>query len=326
LSDVPSVYVLRLSYVPSAKHTSQGWSCSPRNSTICFLCQHYNHSFHTGRCVIDNSLLTRVCSWLLASLLVALLFQPGALSAEPVAVRYREGSVHGFLALRTREGKILAAGDLTQVIHGDRAVSHLVFRFKDGSVDDETAVFSQRGHFRLISDHHIQKGPMFPKPTDVLINASTGQVTVRYQDKDQEKVETEHLDLPPDLANGIVLDIVKNIAPDTKETKLSYVAATPKPRIVKISITPQGAETFSVAGDHQKATRFNVKVELGGITGMIAPLVGKQPADTNVWVAGGEAPAFVKSEGPLYVGGPIWSIEMTSPVWRRTSDSNGPKP
>jgi hypothetical protein len=50
---------------------------------------------------------------------------------------------------------------------------------------------------------------------------------------------------------------------------------------------------------------------------MIAPLVGKQPADTDVWVAGGEAPAFVKSEGPLYLGGPIWSIEMTSPVWRR---------
>ena len=43
-----------------------------------------------------------------------------------------------------------------------------------------------------------------------------------------------------------------------------------------------------------KATRFNVKVELGGIVGMIAPVVGKQPADTNVWVAGGEAPALVK--------------------------------
>ncbi|MGI9072285.1 MAG: hypothetical protein ACR2JB_13450 [Bryobacteraceae bacterium] len=153
----------------------------------------------------------------LASLLVALLLQPGSLPAEPVAVHYREGSVHGFLALRTLEAKVLAAGDLTQVIQGDRVVSHLVFRFKDGSIDDETAIFSQRGNFRLISDHHIQKGPMFPQPIDVLINASTGQVTVRYKDKDREKVETDRLDLPPDLANGMILDVLKNIPRDTKD-------------------------------------------------------------------------------------------------------------
>jgi hypothetical protein len=107
----------------------------------------------------------------LLGVLAALPFVAGSLLAEPVSVRYREGSVQGFLALRTLEGKVLAAGDLTQVIHGDRVVSHLVFRFKDGSVDDETAVFSQRENFRLISDHHIQKGPIFPQSTDVSMNA-----------------------------------------------------------------------------------------------------------------------------------------------------------
>jgi hypothetical protein len=253
----------------------------------------------------------------LLGVLAALLVVAGSLLAEPVSVRYREGSVQGFLALRTLEGKVLAAGDLTQVIHGDRVVSHLVFRFKDGSVDDETAVFSQRENFRLISDHHIQKGPIFPESTDVSINAFTGQVTVRYRDKGQEKIETDRIDIPPDIANGIIFNVLKNIPPNIRETKLSYVAASPKPRLVKLSIKPQGEETFSVAGAPHKATRFRVKVEIDGIAGMIAPLVGKQPADTDVWVAGGVAPAFVKSEGPLYLGGPIWSIEMTSPVWRR---------
>jgi hypothetical protein len=267
---------------------------------------------------VDSSFdCQRYCGRRLLGVLAALPFVAGSLLAEPVSVRYREGSVQGFLALRTLEGKVLAAGDLTQIIHGDRVVSHLVFRFKDGSVDDETAVFSQHGTFRLISDHHIQKGPIFPQPTDISINAFTGQVTVSYKDKDHEKIETDRIDLPPDIANGMILNVLKNIPTDTKETKLSYVAATPKPRLVKLSITPQGEETFSVAGAHHKATRFRVKVEIGGIAGMIAPLVGKQPADTDVWVAGGEAPAFVKSEGPLYLGGPIWSIEMTSPVWRR---------
>jgi hypothetical protein len=272
--------------------------------------------------LISSALVGSVRAWSLTSLLGIFLFQPGPLAAEPVAVRYREGSVHGFLALRTLEGKILAAGDLTQTVRGNQVVSRLVFRFKDGSLDDETAVFSQQHDFRLIRYHRTQKGPSFPHPTDVLINASTRQVTVRYTDNGQEKVETERLDLPPDLANGIILNMMKNIPPDTTETKVSYVVATPKPRLVKLLIVPQGKEGFSVAGSPYKATLFIVKVELGGIAGIIAPLIGKRPADAKVWVVGGEAPAFVKAEQSLYPDGPVWRIEMTSPVWPKTPNSS----
>lgn len=258
----------------------------------------------------------------LISLVAMVLLQSVPLPAEPVPVRYREGSVHGFLALSTLEGKILAAGDLTQVVRGNQVVSRLVFHFRDGSIDDETAVFSQQHHFRLIRSRHIQKGPSFPKPTDISINTSTGQVTVRYKDKGQEKVETERLELPPDLANGMMLNILKNIRPDSAETKVSYVAATPKPRLVKLSIAPQGQDRFSVVGARYKATLFVVKVELGGITGFIAPLLGKQPADAKVWVVAGGTPAFVKAEQSLYPSGPIWRIEMTSPAWPNAPKSS----
>jgi hypothetical protein len=125
---------------------------------------------------------------------------------EPIRVRYPEGRTQRFFGAPHSGGKAFATGDLTEVLHGNEVVAHLVFHFKDGSVDDDTTVFSQLRTFRLISDHHIQKGPSFPHPTNVLINAATGQVTVHYQDKDREKVETDHLDLPPDLANGILLN------------------------------------------------------------------------------------------------------------------------
>ena len=98
----------------------------------------------------------------LASLMAIVVVQPGRLPAESIAVRYREGTGHGFLALRTLEGKILAAGDLTQTVRKNEVVSRLVFRFRDGSIDDDTATFSQERDFRLISDHHVQKGPSFP--------------------------------------------------------------------------------------------------------------------------------------------------------------------
>ncbi len=230
------------------------------------------------------------------------------------------GFGQGFLSLRASDGKLLASGDLTQIAHGNRVVFHVVFRFKDGSLDDETAIFCQQGAFQLLTDRHIQKGPAFPKPSDIFVNVSTGNVTIRSKDKGRRKVDTTHIDLPSDLANGVILDILKNIpATTTKETKLSYLAATPKPRLVKLTITPQPEETFSVAGARHQATRFEIKIDLGGIAGIIAPLIGKQPADISVWIAGGEVPAFVKSVGPLYVGGPIWTIQMTSPVWPRAS-------
>jgi hypothetical protein len=251
----------------------------------------------------------------LTSLLAIVLLQAGPLPAESIPVRYREGTVHGFLALSTLEGKVLAAGDLTQMVRGNEVESRLVYRFKDGSIDDETAVFSQEHDFRLIRDHHIQKGPSFPQPTDVSINASTGQVTVRYTDKGKEKVETKQLDLGPDLANGLILNMLKNIRPNSPETKVSYVAASPKPRVVQLAITTQGEDTFSVIGVSYKATLYVVKVEIGGIAGAIAPLVGKKPADTKVWVVAGGTPAFVKAEQSLYPGGPVWRIEMATPVW-----------
>jgi hypothetical protein len=252
--------------------------------------------------------------WLL---LACVLFGSSTLlPAEEVQVRHREGLVHGFLVLRTPEGETLAAGDLIQVARGDQVTAKLVFHFKDGSVQEETSVYSQRRTFRLLSNRLVQKGPSFKNPMDISIDARSGQVTVRYaDDKGNAKVETKHLDLPADLANGLPFTLLKNIQPGTPELKVSLLAATPKPRLVKLAITSLGEEPFTVAGSTRKATHYAVRFELGGLTGAIAPLLKKQPPDVDVWILPGEAPAFVKSEGPLYEGGPIWRIELASPVW-----------
>ena len=65
--------------------------------------------------------------------------------------------MHGFLSLRTTDGELVANGDLIQTARGDRVTSRLVFRFKDGSLRDETSVFSQRQNFRLISNHLVHE-------------------------------------------------------------------------------------------------------------------------------------------------------------------------
>ena len=93
------------------------------------------------------------------------------------------------------------------------------------------------------------------------------------------------------------------------------MATTPKPLLVKLVISPGGEDTFSIAGSTHKATRSVIKVDTGGIGGVIATIIGKQPLDTHVWMTAGKAPSFLKSEGTLFDGGPIWRIELASPAW-----------
>jgi hypothetical protein len=252
------------------------------------------------------------------ALIAVVLLWTGVPSAEPVAVRYVEGLVHGLLSLRSPQGGLLAYGDLIQDARADRVTSRLVYHFTDGSLQDETAVFSQRGHFQLSSDHLVQKGPAFEHPLDMTIDRPAGHVVVHYKnDHGEEKVEDEHMDLPPDLANGLIIILLKNVRRDTLPTSVSLVAATPKPRLVKVAIAVAGTEPFTVAGSTRTATHYVLKIDIGGIAGLFAPLVGKQPPDSHVWILEGKAPAFVRSQAPTFLGGPVWQTDLVSPVWPR---------
>ncbi len=199
-----------------------------------------------------------------------------------------------------------------QTVQGERVTSRLVFRFLDGSVDDDTTVFTQHRVFRLLTDHHLQHGPSFPRASDVRIDAQTGEITSLTKDGTKRK---DHLDLPADVANGLPPNLLMNLSPSDPETKLSFVAPTEKPRLIQVSIKPAGDVPFTIGATKRKAVDYVLHPELGGITGMLAPLVGKQPPDYHIWILTGSSPAFIREEGPLYEGGPTWRIEQISPAF-----------
>lgn len=243
------------------------------------------------------------------------LLQPVPINAEQIPVRHIEGLMHGFLTLRTLDGKRLADGDITQVVEADRVASHLTFRFMDGSIYDDTTKFSQHGVFRLLADHLVERGPSFKQSMDTSLNASTGQITVRYRDKNgKEEVLNERQQLPPDIANGLLLTLVKDVGPKAAKATVSLLVATPKPRLVKLEIIPQSKEAIKSGNSVHQTMRYEMTVKIPGITGVLARVLGKQPPDMHVWVLTGSAPAFVKWEGPLYDGGPIWRVELSPPA------------
>jgi hypothetical protein len=201
--------------------------------------------------------------------------------------------------------------------------SRLVFRFRDGSSSVETVAFDQRGSFRLIRDRLVQKGPSFPAPMDQTIDAIGGHVLVRTTEDGKEKVYDEAMDLPPDLANGLILTLLKNLDAATSEASVSFLAATPKPRLVKLQFRRLGEEPFATGGTGRKAVHFLVKVDVPGLAGVVAGVLGKEPPDSHVWVLPGDAPAFIRSESPLYAGGPLWRIDLVSPRWPKVPRVQG---
>jgi hypothetical protein len=252
----------------------------------------------------------------LSALFVAWIGLTSHALAEPVAVRFPEGLVHGFLSLSSTDGKVVASGDLTQRVEDGKVTNHLVFRFRDGSVSDELAVYTQQGYFRLLRSKLVQKGPTFKTPLEMTVDATSGRVTVHYKDDDgKEKTEDETLELPADLANGMIIVLLKNIRPAQVPESLSLVVATPKPRIVKLKPTAAETVTFTIAGSPREALHYVIKTDIGGVTGLMAKVLGKMPPDAHVWVLQGEAPAFVRSEAPLFRDGPLWRMDLVSPTW-----------
>jgi hypothetical protein len=248
-------------------------------------------------------------------LALAGLLWAGAVEAGPVAVRVPEGALRGFLVLRAPDGRALADGELVQAHRSEGVESRLTFRFKDGSLHDEAVVYTQHQVFALVSYRLVQRGPSFPRALDARFQRN-GEYAVRVRESEQ-KPETAHegrLDVPADVANGMALALVKNLPPGAR-AEGHYVAFTPKPRLVALTLLPVGEDRFFIGELGRTAVRYLGKFELGGLTGAVAGLLGKRPPPLYYWVVTGDAPAFVRFEGPLYFGGPVWRVELTGPRW-----------
>jgi hypothetical protein len=99
----------------------------------------------------------------LVAVVLAVLVITGSEAAPGlVTPRFPEGGTYGSLALLDSDGHAIAHGELQSVPRGDRVESRLVWRFKDGSVQDETTVYAQRPVLKLLSYKQIQRGLSFP--------------------------------------------------------------------------------------------------------------------------------------------------------------------
>ena len=239
------------------------------------------------------------------------------LSPDPAAgvgVLHPEGTVHGFLHLSTADGRHLADGDLLQVVRGPIIDSRMVFDFPDSSVFEESVSFTQHDVFTMVQYHLVQRGPAFAMDLDVTLSQSGDyRVTATAHSDGKRKEYAGKLDLPPDTYNGMIINVAKNIPVGTSHT-VHLVAFTPKPRLIGLEMHGVvSADRTQLGRRTERTAAYTLKPRIGGITGVLARLLGKIPPDSHAWFVTQDVPAFVRFEGPLYLG-PVWRIDLTGPT------------
>lgn len=237
------------------------------------------------------------------------------LRSEEIPVHEKLGSLHGLLLLEDENGKEIAVGDQVLEVRGNEVHSRLTFRFLDGSLNEETAVFHQGRVFQLVSDHLVQKGPSFKTPADITIDVRHRKVIWVDMSSKDKKTQSQMMQLPNDLVNGMMQLMVQDFPSNASELKTSYLIIESKPRVVSFVVRPDGTDEVKVGSINRQADRFNVHVDIGGLTGALAKMVGKQPPDMKIWVLHGPSPVFLKMAGPMYPDGPVWTTLLTAPQW-----------
>lgn len=248
--------------------------------------------------------------------LATVVLPPHPAAAAPVGVRFVEGSLHGFIVLRAVNGDLIASGDLIQTRRGAETESRTLFKFKDGSVHDETVVYTQDRVFSMQSYRLLQRGAAFTEDNEISLERASGKYRVKTTARKdgREELLDGKLELPADVYNGMILTIAKNLVKGASET-VHFVAFTPAPRLIQLELAPAGDKKVMIGDLTKSATHYVFKPILGMWIKLFATLLGRMPPDNHAWIITEGVPAFVRFEGPLYPTGPIWRIELASPRW-----------
>lgn len=230
---------------------------------------------------------------------------------EPIPVRHIQRPLHRFMTVRAEDGRTIASGEFTQDVQGYDVTMRLTFRFVDGSIDDEVTTFRQQSTLRLVLNHHVQRGPFFAKPIDFTVEAATGTVTSRTTDKNgTTHIESKHMNLPADLANGFVGTVLLNLPHNTAPVHVEMLVPVAGVRLVRLRISPEEEHTVQLAGQTFNATVFRIHPELGSILSVLARLFGLEPKDVMVWVLETDEPAVAVIVGQLGGYGPVVSSDL----------------
>jgi hypothetical protein len=132
----------------------------------------------------------------------------------------------------------------TQTIGRNQVTTRRVFHFKDGS-QDETTVFAQHPHSKLVSDHMIQKGPPSKQSVDLSVTSDSGEISGKSTDS-RRKRKSDFAPSGPSWGSHKRnrSGVLKNLRSDTTNITVPLVTPSSKPRLVKLEMSPRATGRY----------------------------------------------------------------------------------
>src|SRR5439155_1347423 len=130
-----------------------------------------------------------------------------------------------------------------------------------------------------------------------------------------DKPTEDSIELPENLHHVITGNILKNLAPGASAAG-HMLAFTPKPYRLDTTLRAEGKDKFFAGDVARTATRYLLKMELRGVTGVVASILGKDPPQVRYWSSTGAAPGFGRVEG---------AVHLLDDTGRRVGQGIGPR-
>ena len=96
--------------------------------------------------------------------------------------------------------------------------------------------------------------------------------------------------------------VVRNFEENSSDGRLVFttVAPTPKPRVIDLELTREGAEVVTRPGGKLDVVRYSMKPT---INWLIDPIIQRFAPETRFFIAPGKPPALARYEGPRNYAG-----------------------
>ena len=222
-----------------------------------------------------------------------------AASAGAVDLKWREGTVRGFPVLvDPGSGQVVAQGDYTQRVSGNRLFVTTAFDFGDGRKVEERTEFVQGKQLVQKQWHWTETVGGAPQRL-FEVDFDTGEAHAMKVEKGERKEWKGKVQVTPGetFGGGGFAFALKNLAEQLKggdSVELSAVAFTPQPRVVKVKVLGQGQDTVRLTGRSLPAEHLVIQPEIPWIA---KPFV--HAPDNHLWFHRGTPPTFLRADGPL---------------------------
>ncbi|HSD19279.1 MAG TPA: hypothetical protein VLC54_04540 [Anaeromyxobacter sp.] len=216
--------------------------------------------------------------------------------AAAIEIRSPPGALHGFPSMSDETGTVIADGELSQERRGDRLFVHASWVFRGGRKAEETATFRlgtelAQERFAWVETENGEEQRRFEVDFDV------GDARSSVRRGDRVARAQERLDLPSGRSfagYGVALAASQLALGPGDEAELTFVAFTPGPRAITLSIRNEGEQGISTAGRSIACDRFTLHPKLPLL---VRPFV--HPRDALLWFTHGAPRALVRAEQEL---------------------------